>query len=174
MIGIFDVDYRENSSAVLGGVIVKDLTDTKPLHEFVMGISHVADYEPGSFYERELPCLLQGLEYIQKNFDRVSINLVIIDGYVWLDANRKPGLGAKLFEALDEKAPVIGIAKSAFKDFDHAEKVYRGISKRPIYVTTAGMDTKEAANLVQSMSGKSRLPDMVKRADRLCREGLQT
>ena len=41
---------------------------------------------------------------------------MIIDGYVWLDAHHRPGLGAILHEALTRRVPVVGVAKTMFGD----------------------------------------------------------
>ena len=40
---------------------------------------------------------------------------------------------------------------------------------RPLFVTAAGMPAAEAADLVQSMAGRYRLPDALRRADTLAR-----
>ena len=40
----------------------------------------------------------------------------MVDGYVWLDRDQRPGLDAKLFESLGEISPDISVAKSRFHD----------------------------------------------------------
>ncbi|MCG3154810.1 MAG: hypothetical protein DKINENOH_01406 [bacterium] len=40
---------------------------------------------------------------------------IVIDGYVYLDGNQKPGFGKHLYEALEEKSIIIGVAKSRLK-----------------------------------------------------------
>ncbi len=101
---------------------------------------------------------------------------VLIDGYVWLDASEtgsaRPGLGAHLYDALDRKIVVVGVAKSHFKDAS-AISVYRGKSDRPIYVSSADIDVEEAAKFVKQMHGKHRLPTLIKLADRLARQALR-
>ncbi len=57
-----------------------------------------AAYEPGSFYKRELPLLREILSAVVQ-----PIATIIIDGYVWLGDDEKPGLGAILYRALEEK-----------------------------------------------------------------------
>ena len=52
-------------------------------------------YTPGEFYKRELPCILSAM----KRFS-LQIETMIIDGYVWLDASGRKGLGAILYELL--------------------------------------------------------------------------
>jgi deoxyribonuclease V len=65
--------------------------------------------------------------------------------------------------------PVIGVAKTPFRTATHAALVFRGRSARPLYVTAAGMTIADAARLVAAMAGSFRLPDALKRADRLAR-----
>ena len=55
--------------------------------------------------------------------------------------------------------PVIGAAKSRFRTATHAVPVVRGSSVRPLFVTSAGMPTADAADLVRRMAGRYRLPD---------------
>jgi deoxyribonuclease V len=111
----------------------------------------------------ELPCLTGILSRLPQPPDAV-----IIDGYVWLDAGGRPGLGAHLFRELGETTPIIGVAKSAFPGAP-AVQIVRGQSRTPLYITAAGGDVEQAAENVRTMNGPHRIPDMLKRADRLCR-----
>ena len=67
--------------------------------------------------------------------------------------------------------PVIGVAKTAFRPATHAVPVLRGGSARPLYVTAAGLPLASAADLVRRMAGRYRLPDALRRADALSRQG---
>lgn len=89
------------------------------------------------------------------------------DGYVDLGPGRG-GLGRHLFEALEEAIPVVGVAKSRFPDTGAAE-ILRGSSRRPLYITTAGVPVAEAAAGIAQMSGPHRLPTLLQRADHLAR-----
>jgi deoxyribonuclease V len=91
----------------------------------------------------------------------------VVDGYVDLDPGGRPGLGARAHEAL--AIPVIGVAKSAFRTATHAIPVLRGASKRPLFVTSAGIPRADAAELVRLMAGRFRVPDALRRADQLAR-----
>jgi deoxyribonuclease V len=66
---------------------------------------------------------------------------------------------------------VIGVAKSRFRTATHAVPVPRGSSARPLFVTAAGMPAADAAELVQHMPGRYRLPDALRRAGTLARAG---
>jgi deoxyribonuclease V len=96
----------------------------------------------------------------------------VIDGYVDLDRQGRPGLGAHLYKEIG--VPVIGVAKSAFRTAEHAVAVRRGTAVKPLYVTAAGIPVDRAAELVARMAGPYRLPDALRRVDRLARTGPST
>jgi deoxyribonuclease V len=66
-------------------------------------------------------------------------------------------------------ADVSLLAKSRFATATHAVPVIRGGATRPLYVTAAGMPTREAAEMVRAMAGPHRLPDALRRVDQLAR-----
>jgi deoxyribonuclease V len=98
----------------------------------------------------------------------VTPDIIIVDGYVWLDDDGRPGLGAKLYQALDRKTTIVGIAKTRFSSAPGVE-VLRGKSTRPLYVTAAGLSEQMAADYLCEMHGKYRIPTILKRADQLAR-----
>lgn len=159
-----DVDYRDDVT-VAACVLFRDWTDAAESGHLIERGPPAAPYEPGQFYRRELPHLLRVLGAVAE-----PLEAVVIDGYVWLGEER-PGLGAHLYEALGRRVPVIGVAKTAFHSNPHALPVVRGQSRRPLYVTAVGMDAHEAADCVRRMHGASRLPTLLQRVDRLCRDG---
>jgi deoxyribonuclease V len=110
-----------------------------------------------------LPHLLKVLAEV-----REPLEAVVIDGYVWL-GEEKAGLGAHLYEALGRSVPVIGVAKTAFHS-SLAVPVLRGQSQRPLFVTAVGVDASAAAECVRRMHGPSRIPTLLNRVDRLCRD----
>jgi deoxyribonuclease V len=121
------------------------------------------DYQPGQLYRRELPCLLAMLDLLPEWPD-----IVVIDGYVWLASDCKPGLGGRLFAAIGGTTPVVGVAKKPFRGAPSLE-VRRGRSRVPLFVSSAGIEPREAADRVTSMHGPFRLPTLLKRADFLSR-----
>ncbi len=118
-------------------------------------------YRPGEFYRRELPPLRAVIPCSSR------LALIVVDGYVDLDATARPGLGAHVHAEFG--VPVVGVAKTPFRTATHAARVFRGRSARPLFITAAGMTIADAADLVGAMAGKFRLPDAVKLADRLAR-----
>jgi deoxyribonuclease V len=121
-------------------------------------------YRPGEFYLRELPPIRAVLGALG---DEAQRSLIVVDGYVDLDPDGRPGLGAYVHAEFG--VPVIGVAKSAFQPATHAIPVLRGTSARPLFVTAAGMPRTTAAELVSQMAGSFRLPDALRRVDSLAR-----
>jgi len=170
MIVAIDVSYTESAdgstSGLCGVVGFADWTDANAALEMVVQVNDVAPYESGQFYKRELPCLLAAIEAVEAS--NTTISVVVIDGNVRLDKDRRPGLGAYLYEAIHKTAPVIGVAKNLFDGLD-AASVMRGASTKPLYVTAAGVAESDAAKHIQSMAGDHREPTLLKRADQLSR-----
>lgn len=165
MIACVDVAYQGNEASA-ACVLFRHWSDAQGEREIVAKTGTVAEYQPGLFYRRELPCLLAVLAMVQ-----VPLETVIVDGYCWLEDNNKPGMGALLYEALGRSTAVIGVAKTRFAGATGAAPVLRGTSSRPLYVTAAGMGTLIAARHIQSMHGAHRIPTLLKRADQLSRAG---
>jgi deoxyribonuclease V len=167
MILAVDVHYPADSTATAAGVLFSewhsDAADQVVTHQ----IGQVAPYRPGYFFERELPCLLSLIAKLDTPPD-----LVIIDGYVWLGADLRPGLGAHLHAALDSAIPVIGIAKSRFHETPPNTEVFRGLSSRPLFVTAVGIEADAARTSIRSMHGPHRTPTMLSLVDRACREAI--
>ncbi|MCC6314923.1 MAG: endonuclease V [Thermomicrobiales bacterium] len=157
-----DVSYRAGE-AVSACLLFARWQADRPLRSLVERTSPVAPYIPGQFYRRELPPLLATLRQVI-----TEVDVVIVDGYVWLGREQRPGLGAHLYEALDERAAVIGVAKTTFHNTPAVE-VRRDRSARPLYVTAVGMTTEAAARHIREMHGSHRLPTLLREVDQLSR-----
>jgi deoxyribonuclease V len=162
MIACVDVYYRDDEARA-ACVLLRDWPDADSAGVYVEHITGVAPYHPGQFYRRELPCLLAVLAKVEG-----ALDAVVVDGYVWLGGGT-PGLGARLYEALGRAVPIVGVAKTRFAGAA-AEAVVRGTSRRPLYVTAAGMDLADAATRVRGMHGPFRVPTLLKKVDQLCRQ----
>lgn len=160
----FDVAYNDNKIANAVGVTFSNWDDEKPekvYRELVVGL---ADYVPGEFYKRELPCILRVLSRI----DISRVEIIVVDGFVFLDDEGKPGLGAYLFQHLQEKIPVIGVAKTEYGNTNKfVRQIFRGESTQPLFVSAAGVELDVAASYIQQMHGSFRIPTLLKRLDRL-------
>jgi deoxyribonuclease V len=156
-----DVHYPAAGGATAALVVAPDPTLSTVLDERVVHIAEVAPYRPGSFFMRELPALRAVLD------GAGHVDLLVVDGYVHLDPDSRPGLGA--YAHSEFGVPVIGVAKTRFRGADHAIEVRRGAATRPLYITAVGLPDEQAAALVARMGGSYRLPDALRRVDRLAR-----
>ena len=156
-----DVGYHEKG-ALAAAVIFSTWEQTESDLAYTSLIPEVAPYRPGQFYLRELPCILK----ILKKLDSFS-GLNLVDGYVWLNQYYKPGLGARLHDALQEECAVVGVSKSCFFKGRNVAEVTRGRSRQPLFVTSVGVDIEEAACGVRNMHGEYRIPTLLSEADRL-------
>lgn len=160
MIVAIDVGYQENLARA-ACVAFEHWDATEPQIEVATDISDIAPYVPGNFYLRELPCI----EAVLSQLDTPP-ETIVIDGFVWLDSNQRKGLGGFLFEKLNEQTPVIGVAKTPFATATYAKQLFRGESKRPLYISSAGIELEEAFDCIESMHGTNRIPTLLQRVDR--------
>jgi len=166
MILAFD-SYYDCDKAKTVCITFKNWTDNHPENIFSQIIDVPSDYESGSFYKRELPCILKLL----KSIEFKQIDFIIIDGFVLLDDQGKLGLGGHLFESLNKVIPVIGVAKSNFYGNDkNIVKLYRGESKKPLFISANGIEKEIASDLIKSMAGDFRIPTILKLLDAKTKE----
>lgn len=161
MIACIDVGYGD-THAIAAAVTIGDWADATPLATYSVTIPKVEEYVPGEFYKRELPCIQAVLAQLP-----AAPDIIVIDGYVWLDEHGKQGLGARLYDALDGRIPVIGVAKTSFATATSAVEVHRGGSSRPLFVTAVGFEIKEAVDAVLHMHGSHRIPTTLTLVDQL-------
>lgn len=166
MIYAFDSYYYEDYANTVC-IAFEDWMSHQEIETFTEQIPVSSEYESGAFYKRELPCILSLLQKIVLK----EGDIIIVDGYVTLNNEGKIGLGGYLYEALDGKYPVIGIAKNEFTSPDSERRnVLRGESKTPLFVTAKGMNVDHASLNVEKMHGPFRIPTLLKKLDQLSRE----
>ncbi len=130
-------------------------------------LDNIKEYISGEFYKRELPCILSLISRI----DLTDVELIIIDGFVFLDDEQKYGLGAYLYNSLTNNIPVIGVAKTNFATIKKKKRILlRGKSDRPLFITSIGIDVDEAVEKIKSMDGEYRIPTLLKELDKLTKE----
>lgn len=160
-----DVQYRaEGGHAAVLAFAGWESTAILERKVVIVPNERIGDYKPGAFFQRELPCLLAAIDKLE-----ISFQFVLIDGYVWLGENHSPGLGAKLYDALQRRAPVIGVAKTRYRGAP-AEEIVRGESRQPLFVSSVGIPSSEAAECIKRMHGHYRLPTMIRMTDQLARQ----
>jgi deoxyribonuclease V len=163
LFGAVDVYYPEDGGATAALVVAGSPIFAPITEEHVITQETALPYKPGAFFEREMPPLRAVLA------ETARLDLLIVDGYVTLDPNGRPGLGEHVRAAFG--IPVIGVAKTQFQPATHAVEVYRGSSRRPLFVTAGGLAPADAADLVRAMAGPHRMPDALKRVDTISRSG---
>src|SRR5262245_6077979 len=105
-----DVAYADTAAAV-AGALIPSWDAERPSQILVRRFDGpLATYEPGAFYKRELPLLLSMIGELTE-----PVEAIIIDGYVWLDADNVVGLGGHLYTSLGYRIPVIGVAKTRYR-----------------------------------------------------------
>lgn len=162
IIACFDVYYYKNYARAC--CIVFNKEEEKVISEYIEVIEGIKDYISGEFYKRELPCILKVLEKVKEDID-----IIITDSFVWVE-KYKNGLGAYLYESIKFKIPIIGVAKSYLKGSTAYLEVYRGKSTKPLYVSAVGIDLKYSAKLIKNLKGEFRIPDILKKVDKLSKE----
>lgn len=164
------VDVQYSATATLAALVgFRAWTDAAAAFELIeVSPADPLPYQPGRFFERELPYLAAILARVGERTAE-PLDAIVVDGYVWLGPAR-PGLGVHVHERFG--VPVIGVAKTAFAGAV-AEPVVRGTSARPLLVTSIGIEPAAAAAAIGGMHGPFRIPTLLKRADSLAR-GLVT
>jgi deoxyinosine 3'endonuclease (endonuclease V) len=168
-----DSYYQDESICKTVGVIFNSWTDTEPEKEIECLTSNFEPYIPGEFYKRELPGILELLKQVNlEEFDTI-----IVDSFLELidkESNtRKPGLGLHLADNLAKTGQlhkglnIIGVAKSKFgKTGKISTAIYRGESKKPLWIQSLNKSNLDAGELIKNMAGPYRLPALLKILDK--------
>ncbi len=160
MLLAIDVHYKSTYAKAVG--VLFHWEDEVPQRIITDIINTVADYEPGQFYKRELPCILQLLKQVDIN----ALEAIIVDGHVYIDNDKSFGLGGHLWQALGEKVPVIGMAKKAFHNTEQVvTPIYRGQSKNPLFISCIGISKEKVLKKVKLLHGSCRIPTILKTLD---------
>lgn len=166
MILAFDTYYYENKAKTVC-LSFEDWSKEENYQIFSETVSAVQEYISGEFYKRELPCILSLLSKMPLE----KVDLIIIDGFVFLNDENKFGLGAYLYYALDKKIPIAGVAKRDFATIEkNRNKLFRGTSKNPLFITSIGIDLDLVSEKIEKMNGEYRIPTLLKNLDKLTKE----
>lgn len=161
-----DVYYRENDAKAVG--ILFEWDGELPIKSLVEYIQPIEEYEPGKFYKRELPCIMA----ILKEVDLDTLESIVVDGHVYTNNDKTYGLGGHLWETLNGKVPVIGVAKTSFHQTEEVSiPILRGSSLSPLYVSAIGFDLNDAIQKVRNMKGEFRFPTLLKALDQMTKGG---
>lgn len=131
---------------------------------YVSRIVHVEKAARGELDLRELPCVMQLLRE-----HGLEPELVLLDGFVHLDADETPGLGQHLYHALGGMVPIVGVSKRSLPGLSAQFEVMREEETQPLLVTCAGIDIGAAKARLRAMHGRKRVPTLMKLAARLAK-----
>ncbi len=167
MILAFDTYYYENKAKTIC-LSFENWNKEENFKTYSEITENIEEYKSGEFYKRELPCILSLLEKIEI---KEQIEVIIIDGYVYLDDNKKLGLGGHLYKQLNGEIPIIGVAKTNFTILNKSKRqLLRGKSTKPLYITSIGINVDRATELIKNMNGQNRTPTLLKTLDKLTKE----
>ena len=158
-----DVHYAKGK-AFAACIVFNTWLDSEPAETYRTVVPFSSRYRAGRFYERELPCLLAVL-----NNTKHWYSTIVIDGFVHLKEPVGKGLGAHLYESLSYSTVVIGVAKSPLKMAECFVPIFRGKSKKPLYISSAGGGVEKAATSILNMHGPYRIPTLLLLADQRAR-----
>jgi deoxyribonuclease V len=155
--------YYQNDRAKVVGIAFPEWTSEAVQSISSLFVEEVKPYESGSFFKRELPCVMDLLATL----DVSMFAAIVVDGHVYIDNDSTLGLGGRLYEALGQRVPVVGVAKTALRGNEQVTtEVRRGSATKPLYVSAIGLDPGEAARDVSLMAGPYRMPTLLSQLDR--------
>lgn len=158
-----DVHF-DGEGAVAAAVAFDEWDAPEASRTYTSRIVHVEKAVRGEPDLRELPCLLQLLSE-----HALEPELILIDGFVHLDAQETPGLGRHLYQALGGRSAVIGVSKTARPELPAQFEVAREEEARPVIVTCVGIDLGAAKARLRAMHGKRRVPTLLKQVARIAK-----
>lgn len=154
-----------SSDGALGAAVAFDEWDApEASRTYRSAIAVVEKAAPGELDLRELPCLLKLLRE-----HALQPELIVIDGFVHLDAKETPGLGQHLFQALGGRSAVIGVSRTPMSATPAQFQVFREEESRPLIVTCVGIDLGAAKARLRAMHGKRRVPTLLKLVARIAK-----
>ncbi|MCE4555292.1 endonuclease V [Pelomonas cellulosilytica] len=156
--------HLAGSQAQVAAIAFDAWDSPEATNTYLSPIAQVEKPSRGELDLRELTCVMQLLRE-----HRLQPELILIDGFVHLDADETPGLGQHLFRALGGATPVIGVAKTGRPGLSAQFEVMREDEAKPLIVTCAGLDIGAAKARVRAMHGRKRVPTLMKLVARLAK-----
>ena len=162
--------HLSGDTARVGAVAFDDWAAAEGTRNYSLHIAHVEKPAKGELDLRALPWLIQLLEA-----NRLQPEVVVLDGFVHIDAQDTPGLGRRLHDALAGRTAVIGVSKSLFKGTDTPDQycIFREDETPPLIVTSAGIDLGAAKARMRMMHGRKRMPTLMKLAARIAKGSVE-
>lgn len=160
--------HFEADGALAAAVAFEGWDAPEALRSFTTRIAHAEKKtaKRGEPDLRELPCMLQLLRE-----HGLEPEVILIAGFVHLDAAESAGLGRHLFHALGGRTAVIGVSKVALPlgETPAQFELFREEETAPLIITCAGIDLGAAKARLRGMHGKRRMPTLLKLVARLAK-----
>ena len=161
---VMDV-HLEGEGARVAAVAFDDWAAAEGTKNHVLRVEHVEKPAKGELDLRALPWLVQLLDA-----NRLQPEVIVLDGFVHLDAQDTPALGRRLHDTLGGRVAVIGVSKSLFKgDTPDQFCIFREDETPPLVITCEGIDLGAAKARIRMMHGRKRLPTLMKLAARIAK-----
>ena len=161
---VMDV-HLEGEGARVAAVAFDDWAAAEGTRNYSLAIAHVEKPAKGELDLRALPWLVQLLDA-----NRLQPEVIVLDGFVHLDAQDTPALGRRLHDTLGGRVAVIGVSKSLFKgDTPDQFCIFREDETPPLVITCEGIDLGAAKARIRMMHGRKRLPTLMKLAARIAK-----
>lgn len=161
---LFIAVHWEGTQAIAAAVGFEAWDAAEATKTYRSRIVHAETVERGQPDLRAVHCVMQLLVE-----HRLAPELLLIEGFVHLDAADRPGVGQHLFQALGGKVPVVGVSKKGLVGLPAQCEVMREDEAPPLFITSIGVDIGAAKARVRSMHGRKRVPTLMKLAARLAK-----
>ena len=165
------MDFQiQGDSARVAAVAFDDWAAFEGTKNYALRIEHVEKPAKGELDLRALPWLVQLLDA-----NRLQPEVIVLDGFVHLDAQETPGLGRRLHDTLAGRTAVIGVSRTVFKGADTPEQfcIFREDETPALIVTSAGIDLGAAKARIRMMHGRKRVPTLMKLAARIAKGSVE-
>lgn len=155
---------RVGDGAVAAALAFDDWDAPEASKVYSTRIAQVDKPARGTLDLHELHCVLQLLHE-----HALAPDVIVIDGFVHLDAQETPGWGRHLHQALGGRVAIIGVSKKAMPGGPAQFQVFREEEAQPLVVTCVGIDIGAAKARLRTMHGKRRVPTLLKLVARLAK-----
>lgn len=163
--------HFDGSEAHVAAVAFEEWAAPEPIRSFSSRIAH-AEKPPGERGAPDLRALPYILQLLREH--ALTPELIVIEGFVHLDAQETPGLGRHLFHALEGRVAVIGVSKRAMAGETPAQfELVREEEAPPLIISCVGIDLGAAKARLRAMHGKRRVPTLLKLVARLAKGSAQ-
>jgi deoxyribonuclease V len=159
------IDVHFDSEGAMAAAVAFEAWDApEATRTYTSRVPHIEKARPRELDLRDLPCIIQLLRE-----HALEPDLIVIDGFVDLDAKETPGLGRHLFDALGGRTAVIGVSRSSNPALPSQFEVFREEESRPLLVTSVGIDIGAAKAGLRAMHGRKRVPTLLKLVARVAK-----